>query len=106
MKGEKLSCKVLSVMMRHLDSFCCFSFEHESLWTLTIHVELGLHGQQQLKCFNPDGQRFYVIHQIMKSNPQDSLFYINSIENNPCSTRKRVNVARGTEVDIRWLKVD
>ena len=26
--------------------------------------------------------------------------------NNPCSTRNRVNVARGTEVDIRWLKVN
>ena len=31
-----LSCKVLSVMMRHLNSFNCFSFGNESLWTLTI----------------------------------------------------------------------
>ena len=37
-KGENLNCKVLSVMMRHLNAFNCFSFGNESLWTLTILV--------------------------------------------------------------------
>ena len=36
-----LNCKMLSVMMRHLKSFNCFSVGNESLWTLTIHVQLA-----------------------------------------------------------------
>ena len=39
----------------------------------------------------------------MKSNPKVSLFNINNIE---IIHEKRVNVARGTEVDIKWVKVD
>ena len=78
MKGKNLNCKVLSVMMRHLNSFNCFSFGNESLWTLAIHFQMGLHRQLQLKCFNSESERFSVIHQIMKSTPQVSLF--NSIE--------------------------
>ena len=35
---EILSCKVPSVMMKQLNSFHCFSFGNESLWTLTIHI--------------------------------------------------------------------
>ena len=35
---ENVNCKVLSVMMRHLNSFNCFSFGNKSLWTLAIHV--------------------------------------------------------------------
>ena len=36
-----LSCKVLSVMMRLLNSLNCFSFGNEYLWTITIHCLAG-----------------------------------------------------------------
>ena len=41
--GEYLDCKMLFVMMRHLNSLNYLSLGIESLWSQPIHVWLGLH---------------------------------------------------------------
>ena len=60
MKGKNLGCKVLSVKMRHLNSFNCFSFGNESLWTLTIHVCLGLGIMQSAENRRKECHRFWL----------------------------------------------
>ena len=82
MKGKNRSCKVLFVMMKNLNSFNCFSFGNDSLWSLTIHVSrlAGTSLTVTTETFNSEGQKFQVIHQIMKTDPQVSLFNINNIE--------------------------
>ena len=75
-------------MMNHLNSLNYFSLGIESLCTQPIHVWLGLHCSDKF-----EGQRSNAL-----KYPSDYLLLNEKMRN-------RVNVSRGTEVDIRWLKV-
>ena len=73
-----LDCKMLSVIMRHLNSLNYLSLGIDVLKYLSDYL----------------------------TQPPGKPIHYEKYWNNPCSTRNRLNVARGTEVDIRWLKGD
>ena len=73
-KDENLDCKVLSVMMRHLNILKYFSFV-ESLGLFTFNWNFIDSDHWKVSTLKVKG-----FHQIMQSNPQVNLFNINSIE--------------------------
>ena len=69
-KSKDLDCKVLSVMMRHLNILKYFSFGIESLWTRTIPVHWEFIDSDNLNVLTLKVKAFEIFIRLCNSTPR------------------------------------